>query len=466
MSEELINEDIKTDVENTENQNKMGVMPIGKLLMNISLPMMCSMLVQALYNIVDSIFVSKVCEDALTAVSLAFPMQSLMIAVGAGTGVGVNAMLSKSLGEHNEDNVKKAATNGIFLSAISAVVFAIIGNVLAKVFYLGQTDSEIIIGYGVDYLSVICTCSFGMFGQFIFERLLQSTGKTVYTMITQSVGAIINLILDPIFIFGLFGAPRLEVKGAAIATVIGQIVAAVLALILNIKKNDEVPLSFKKFVPNIEAIKRIYKVGVPSIIMQAIGSIMIYGLNKILGTFSTTAVAVFGVYFKLQSFIFMPVFGMNNGVIPIVAYNYGAKKRKRMLDTMKLGMVVAMCIMVCGTILFELIPGVLLGFFNASDEMLSMGIPALRIICLHFPIAAYCIIRMASFQALGNGVYSMVVSILRQLVVLLPAAYLLSLTGNVNNVWWAFPIAETMSALVSTICYNRIKKDVIMQIPE
>ncbi|MBP9997144.1 MAG: MATE family efflux transporter [Lachnospiraceae bacterium] len=448
------------------NQNKMGVMPIGKLLMNISLPMMCSMLVQALYNIVDSIFVSKVCEDALTAVSLAFPMQSLMIAVGAGTGVGVNAMLSKSLGEKNEERVKKAATNGVFLSALSAILFAIIGNTLAKPFYLGQTDSEIILNYGVDYLSVICSCSFGIFGQFIFERLLQSTGKTVYTMITQSVGAIINLILDPIFIFGLFGVPRMEVKGAAIATVIGQIVAALLALILNIKKNDEVPLSFVKFVPDGKTIKRIYKVGVPSIIMQAIGSVMIYGLNKILGTFSSTAVAVFGVYFKLQSFILMPVFGLNNGVIPIVAYNYGAKKRKRMLDTMKLGFIVAMCIMVCGTLLFELIPEVLLGFFDASDEMLSMGVPALRIICLHFPIAAYCIIRMASFQALGNGVYSMVVSIMRQLVVLLPAAYLLSLTGNVNNVWWAFPIAETMSATISTICYNKIKKDIIMKIPE
>lgn len=466
MAEKVIEQTVEQKMTEDVNQNKMGVMPIGKLLMNISLPMMCSMLVQALYNIVDSIFVSKVCEDALTAVSLAFPMQSLMIAVGAGTGVGVNAMLSKSLGEKNEERVKKAATNGVFLSALSAILFAIIGNTLAKPFYLGQTDSEIILNYGVDYLSVICSCSFGIFGQFIFERLLQSTGKTVYTMITQSVGAIINLILDPIFIFGLFGVPRMEVKGAAIATVIGQIVAALLALILNIKKNDEVPLSFVKFVPDGKTIKRIYKVGVPSIIMQAIGSVMIYGLNKILGTFSSTAVAVFGVYFKLQSFILMPVFGLNNGVIPIVAYNYGAKKRKRMLDTMKLGFIVAMCIMVCGTLLFELIPEVLLGFFDASDEMLSMGVPALRIICLHFPIAAYCIIRMASFQALGNGVYSMVVSIMRQLVVLLPAAYLLSLTGNVNNVWWAFPIAETMSATISTICYNKIKKDIIMKIPE
>ncbi len=466
MAEKVIEQTVEQKMTEDVNQNKMGVMPIGKLLMNISLPMMCSMLVQALYNIVDSIFVSKVCEDALTAVSLAFPMQSLMIAVGAGTGVGVNAMLSKALGEKNEERVKKAAANGVFLSALSAILFAIIGNTLAKPFYIGQTDSEIILNYGVDYLSVICSCSFGIFGQFIFERLLQSTGKTVYTMITQSVGAIINLILDPIFIFGLFGVPRMEVKGAAIATVIGQIVAALLALILNIMKNDEVPLSFVKFVPDGKTIKRIYKVGVPSIIMQAIGSVMIYGLNKILGTFSSTAVAVFGVYFKLQSFILMPVFGLNNGVIPIVAYNYGAKKRKRMLDTMKLGLIVAMCIMVCGTLLFELIPEVLLGFFDASDEMLSMGVPALRIICLHFPIAAYCIIRMASFQALGNGVYSMVVSIMRQLVVLLPAAYLLSLTGNVNNVWWAFPIAETMSATISTICYNKIKKDVIMKIPE
>lgn len=452
--------------DNAVAENKMGVMPVGKLLVSMSVPMMCSMIVQALYNIVDSIFVSMLCEDALTAVSMAFPMQTLMIALGAGMGVGVNAMLSKSLGEGDRVGASKAAMNGVFLSICSFIAFFILGLTVVKPFYMSQTDSETILTYGVDYLTIVCCCSFGIYAQFIFERILQSTGKTFYTMITQGVGAIINIIMDPILIFGLLGAPKLGVKGAAIATVIGQIVAAILALIINLKKNDEISFAIKGFRPEGAVIKRIYSVGVPSIIMQSIGSIMVYGINKILGGFSSTAVAVFGVYFKLQSFIFMPVFGLNNGVIPIIAYNYGAKKRKRMMGTMKRGLVLAMAIMSVGTIIFELLPGQLFSLFNASDTMLSMGIPALRIIAIHFPIAAYCIIIGATFQALGNGVYSMIVSIMRQLVVLIPAAYLLSLSGNVNNVWWAFPIAELMSATVTTICFLKMNREVIQKIPE
>ncbi len=446
-------------------ENKMGVMPVQKLLINMSAPMMISMLVQALYNIVDSIFVSRVSEDALTAVSKAFPMQTLMVAIGASMGVGVNAMLSKSLGEKKQEEANKAATNGMFLSLCSYILFLIIGLTAVVPFYRGQTDVQSIIDYGIDYLTIVCCCSFGIYGQFIFERILQSTGMTFYTMITQGTGAIINLIFDPILIFGLLGAPKLGVKGAALATVAGQIVAAIMALVINIKKNHEVNLSLKGFRPDGKAIKRIYKVGVPSIIMQSIGSVMVYGMNKILGQFSSTAVAVFGVYFKLQSFIFMPVFGLNNGMIPIIAYNFGAQKRKRMIDTMKFAVLIAVCIMTAGLIVFETMPDKLFMLFDASEYMLSMGVPALRIIAVHFPVAAYAIILGSTFQALGNGIYSMINSIMRQIVVLLPAAYLLALTGNVNNVWWSFPIAEVASALMTTIFFIKISKDIISKIP-
>lgn len=442
-------------------ENKMGVLPVNKLLINMSLPIMISMLVQALYNIVDSIFVARICENALTAVSLAFPLQSIMIALGGGMGVGVNAILSKSLGEKDYDNVNKAAMNGIFLSLINYIVFVFIGIFAVKPFYMSQTSDAEIIGYGVDYLSIVCMVSFGIYAQFIFERLLQSTGRTVHTMITQTTGAVINLILDPILIFGLCGAPQLGVKGAAVATVTGQIVAGIFAYILNIKCNNEIQIKFKGFRPEWDVIKKIYSVGLPSIIMQSIGSIMVYGLNKILITFSSTATAVFGVYFKLQSFVFMPIFGLNNGMVPIIAYNYGAQKRQRMISTIKLSVVYAFAIMTTGTVVFWLITDKLLLMFDASEHMLSMGIPALRIISVHFPIAAFCIIIGSVFQALGRAVYSMINSIMRQIVVLLPAAYLLSLTGEVNNVWWAFPIAEGMSFVVTVFFLIKIKKDII-----
>ncbi len=450
--------------ENMIEENKMGIQPINKLLLGMSLPIMASMLVQALYNVVDSIFVSRISENALTAVSLAFPIQSIMIALGGGMGVGVNAILSKALGEKDYESVNKSAMNGIFLSLINFVIFILVGLFVVRPFYVSQTSDAEIITYGVDYLTIVCCMSFGIYFQFIFERLLQSTGRTVCTMITQTTGAIINLILDPIFIFGLFGMPVMGVKGAALATVIGQIVAAIFAFILNIRVNKEIQLRFRGFRPDKEIIGKIYSVGLPSIIMQSIGSAMVYGLNKILIAFSSTATAVFGVYFKLQSFIFMPVFGLNNGMVPILAFNYGARKRERMVDTIKYSVIYALIIMTAGTLAFWLFTDKLLLLFAASDHMMSMGIPALRIISIHFPIAAFCIIIGSVFQALGRAVYSMINSIMRQVVVLLPVAYLLSLTGEVNNVWWSFPIAELMSFTVTTLFLIKINKDIISKV--
>lgn len=448
----------------TANENKMGIMPVGKLLITMSLPMMISMVVQALYNIVDSVFVSRVSEDALTAVSMAFPLQALCIALGAGMGVGVNALLSKSLGAKDNDMVNKSALNGLFMTFVSYLVLLVIGIFAVKPFYMIQTDSADIIQYGTDYLSVICCFSFGMFFQFTFERLLQSTGRTFQTMITQTVGAVTNIILDPIFIFGYFGVPAFGVKGAAIATVIGQIIAAVLALIMNIKVNTDIDFSLKGFKPDIKIIGMIYKVGLPSIIMQSIGSVMVFCLNKILIVFSSTAVAVFGVYFKLQSFVFMPVFGLNNGLIPIMAYNYGAKKKDRMIKTIKCGLLIAFSIMSVGMVVFELFPDAILAIFEASDNMLAMGKVALRTIAIHFPVAAICIVLGSAFQALGNAVYSMFVSIARQLVVLIPVAYALSKLGNVNYVWWCFPIAEIMSLTITVIFFIKLKREVIDKI--
>lgn len=459
---------MSTNVRVETRENKMGVMPVNKLLLNMSLPMMVSMLVQALYNIVDSIFVAKLSENALTAVSLAFPIQTLLIALGTGTGVGVNSLLSKQLGEKDFKQVSKTAMNGIFLAVMSYIVFVIVGIVGVRPFYASQVkdaDPEILT-LGVQYLTIVCVCSFGLYAQLIFEKLLQSTGKTLYSMITQAVGAVTNIILDPILIFGLLGMPKLGVAGAAIATVIGQIVGGVLGLVFNIKVNREITLSVKGFKPDAGTIGNIYKVGVPSIIMQAIGSVMTYGMNKILITFSSTATAVFGVYFKLQSFFFMPVFGLNNGLIPIVAFNYGAGKRSRVIKAIKCSLVYAFALLFVGFIVFETIPAALLGMFEASDEMLAIGVPALRIIGVHFLIAWFCIIAGSVFQALGNGVYSMVVSVARQLVVLLPVAFLLARLGGLHAVWWAFPIAELMSFCVSSIFMILINRKVISGIPD
>ena len=459
---------MSTNVGVETKENKMGVMPVNKLLLNMSLPMMVSMLVQALYNIVDSIFVAKLSENALTAVSLAFPIQTLLIALGTGTGVGVNSLLSKQLGERDLKQVSKTAMNGIFLAVWSYIAFVIVGIVGVRPFYASQVkdaDPEILT-LGVQYLTIVCVCSFGLYAQLIFEKLLQSTGKTLYSMITQAVGAVTNIILDPILIFGLLGMPKLGVAGAAVATVIGQIVGGTLGLIFNIKVNKEITLSVKGFKPDGTTIGNIYKVGVPSIIMQAIGSVMTYGMNQILITFSSTATAVFGVYFKLQSFFFMPVFGLNNGLIPIVAFNYGAGKRSRVIKAVKCSLVYAFALLLVGFIVFETIPAVLLGMFEASDEMLAIGVPALRVIAVHFLIAWFCIIAGSVFQALGNGVYSLVVSVARQLVVLLPVAFILARLGGLQAVWWAFPIAELMSFCASSLFMILINKKVIKNIPD
>ena len=447
-----------------QQENKMGVMPVNKLLLSMSLPIMISMLVQALYNIVDSIFVAKVSENALTAVSLAFPIQSLMIAVAAGTGVGVNAILSKSLGEKNFEKANKVAVNGVFLAIMSYLLFVIVGIAVTAPFYQSQTGDEEILGFGIQYLTIVCVASIGIFSQIIFERLLQSTGKTIYTMITQGTGAVINIILDPILIFGLFGMPAMGVAGAAAATVIGQIIAGIMGYIINEKVNKEIKVEWKGFRPDMEIIVGIYKVGIPSIIMQAIGSVMTYGMNLILISFTSTATAVFGVYYKLQSFIFMPVFGLNNGMVPIIAYNYGAGKKDRLIRTIKLSIAYAMALMVAGFLVFQTCPHILLQWFDASDTMMSIGIPALRTISVSFLLAGFCIICGSVFQALGNGVYSMVVSIARQLVVLLPAAYLLARLGNVNYVWWAFPIAELMSLVLSAYFLFRIYHEIIKHV--
>lgn len=446
---------------NQVQENKMGVMPVNKLLITMSFPMMVSMLVQALYNIVDSIFVAQICENALTAVSMAFPLQTLMIGVSIGTGVGVNAILSKALGEKNFDRANKAAENGVFLALVSYIVFLLIGIFAVGPFYRSQTTDPEIIKMGTDYLTVCLVTSFGIFGQTMFERLLTSTGRTFLTMITQGTGAIINIILDPIFIFGLCGMPRLGVKGAAVATVIGQIIAAIFAIYMNKTRNPDIEMHFKGFKPDAGLIKEIYIIGVPSIIMQCIGSIMTYTMNRILISFSSTAVAVFGVYFKLQSFIFMPVFGLNGGTVPIIAYNFGARSKERLVKTWKLAWFYATTIMLVGTVLFETIPAKMFSLFKASDDMLAIGIPALRIIGVHFPVAAFCIVTGTLFQALGKSVYSMITSIMRQLVVLIPAAILLSMLGNVVYVWWAFPIAEVMSAAVTIFYFFKIKKDII-----
>jgi len=443
-------------------ENKMGTMPVNKLLLSMSTPMMISMLVQALYNIVDSIFVARINEAALTAVSLAFPMQNLMISVGVGTSVGVSALLSRSLGEREFGRANKAANNAVFLAVINSVFFVLIGLFVTSFYFRAQTDISDIINYGSDYLLFCCVFSFGLFGQITFARLLQSTGKTFFSMIIQLSGAIVNIILDPIFIFGLFGFPRMEVAGAAIATIIGQIVAMLLGIYFNLKFNHEIKLSFRSICrPDFSIIKRIYSVGAPSIAMASIASVMTFGMNRILISFSATATAVLGVYFKLQSFVFMPVFGLNNGMVPILAFNYGAKKKERMIHTFKLSAIYAVSILLMGMLIIQLIPDKLLLLFDASDEMLAIGVPALRIISLSYVFPGFCIVCLSMFQALGHGIKSLIVSLVRQLVVLLPIAYLLSLTGKLELIWFAFPIAEIFAFIMCIFMLIRIYRQEI-----
>ena len=437
-------------------ENKMGVMPIPKLLITMSLPMIASMLVQALYNIVDSIFVAQLNEAALTAVSLAFPVQNLMIAVATGTGVGINALLSKSLGERKFDTANQIARNGIFLGFLSFLAFAILGVFGSRLFFEAQTDDALIIEYGTQYMSVITIASVGIFLQVTFERLMQSTGKTIYNMVIQGTGAMINIILDPILIFGWFGLPAMGVTGAAVATVAGQIIAAILGMILNCKFNKEIDLNMKNFRPCRETIGNIYKIGVPSILMQSLGSLTTFCMNNILLMFTSTAATVFGVYFKLQSFIFMPVFGLTNGMIPIVAFNYGARNKKRIQQTIKLSVVIAVSIMLAGLALFQLAPTSMLRLFDASERMLEIGVPALRTISLSFVFAGYCIVTSSVFQALGNGVYSLVLSLARQLIIIIPVAFAFAKLFGLNMVWYAYPIAEVASVIICSVLLKRI----------
>ena len=440
--------------ENTR-ENKMGTMPIGKLLANMAGPVMISMLFQALYNIVDSVFVARLSQDAMNAVSLAFPLQTLCIAFAVGTGVGMNALLARSLGEKNMQAVDRAAGTGLFLTLCTAAVFAVLGFSLATPFFRFQTENAQIIAYGSDYVMICIGGSLGLFLQIYGERLLQSTGRTDLSMISQIAGAVCNIVLDPILIFGLLGFPRMEVAGAAVATIAGQFVGAGLGLFLNLKKNPEVQIYLKDIRPHRATVADIYAIGIPSIIMQSIGSVMVFGMNKILISFTEAATAVFGAYFKLQSFIFMPIFGLNNAMVPIISYNYGAGKPERFRRTIRLSAVTAIAIMCVGLALFEIIPGTLLGLFSPSEEMLTIGRTALRIIGLTFPLAGFCIVSGSVFQALGTPFYSLIVSVCRQICVLLPVAYLLSLTGRLELVWRSFPIAELVSLTLSAIFLRR-----------
>ena len=436
--------------------NKMGTWPIGKLLMNMALPLVISMLVQALYNVVDSVYVSRISESAVTALSLAFPIQNLLIGCATGVGVGVNSLLSKSLGEQNYERANRTAGNGFLLSCLFSVGFVIFGLFFARPFFATQTTVAETLEGGSMYLAIVTVGSIGIFIEILFERFLQASGNAFQSMITQATGAIINIILDPILIFGWFGLPAMGLAGAALATVIGQWIAAILAMGLNLKHNKELKdLHRHHAKPDSQVIRGILGIGVPSIIMVGIGSVMNFGINQILQGFSETATGVFGIYFKLQSFFFMPLFGINNAVISIVAFNYGARNPDRMVKTVKTASIAGLCIMLTGLAAFQLIPEVLLSLFDPSAEFMAMAVRALRTISWCFPVAAVCIILGSTFQALGTGIYSTIVSLCRQLVVLLPAAWLLSRTGDVNLVWWAWPIAESMGLTLTVFFFLR-----------
>ena len=440
----------------TLQENKMGVMPVGKLLVNMALPMIISMLVQAFYNIVDSVYVSQVSESAVTALSLAFPVQNMQIGFAVGVGVGVNALLSQSLGRKDQESVNWAAGQGVFLALVATALFMLFGFFGVRPYYTMQSTVAETVEGGIAYTSICCIFTVGIFIQVLCERLLQATGRAMQTMILQGTGAIINIILDPVFIHGWWGMPKMGVAGAAVATVIGQCTGAVLGIYLNLRHNPEVHLHVKFMKPNWKVIAPILEVGIPSVVMNGIGSVMNFGMNQILQGFNEVATGVFGIYYKLQSLFFMPLFGINNATISILAFNYGARKPKRIVHTLKLATAVAVCIMLVGLAVFQLFPQALLGIFNPTEEFLAIGVKALRILCLPFPVAAICIALGASFQALGKGSYSTIVSLCRQLIVLLPVAYLLSLTGSVDNVWWSFPIAEVMSALVTGLLFGRL----------
>ena len=449
--------------------NKLGTMPISKLIWNMSLPIIVSMLVQALYNIVDSVFVSRICEQALTAVSLAFPAQNLMIGLATGTAVGVNALMGRALGAGERERANHIATNGVFLAGVGFAICAILAAFFARMFFAAQTSIDYIVDNGATYLRICCCASLGLFAEIMFERLLQSTGRSILSMYTQGLGAIVNIILDPICIFVL----NMGVAGAAVATVIGQFCGCALALYFNLKKNHDIRLHFKGFRPHWKIIGQIYAIGLPSVVMVAIGSVMTFCMNKILIAYHSakeTAATAFGIYFKLNSFIFMPIFGLNNGVVSIIAYNYGAQHRRRMTETIKRSTIYASCIMLLGMSIFLSIPGTLLKIFDATDTLLAVGVPALRIISLSFYMAGASIALTSAFQALGKSLYSMIISIIRQLVFLVPLAYILARygagIGNNDLVWWSYPIAEIAALTVSLLFFRHMYKTLIAKLPD
>ena len=444
-------------------ENKMGTMPINKLIINMSLPLITSMFVQAFYNIVDSLFVARINEDALTAVSMSFPAQNLMISAGVGVGVGITALIARYLGAHDEKGITRVVHNGIFLGILNSILFALFGIFLAKFYFEFQKASGIIETYGIQYLSICSIFAFSIIMEITFERMLIASGKTIYTMITQSTGAIINIIFDPILIFGLFGFPKMGIVGAAVATIFGQTVAMFMALYFNVAKNHEVRISIKKFAVDFKTIVNIYEIGFPSIVMQSAASFMIFQLNNLLASFSTTATAVLGVYFKLQSFVILPVFGLNNSVISIVSYNYGAGKIKRLLKTVKVANIYAFSIMLPGFVLCQILPSQILKIFDASDNMLAIGVPALRIISFSFLIAPFSIVSSGTFQALGKGTFSLIISLIRQLIVILPLSYLLSRVMGMKGVWVAFPIAEIVAGILTIIYLRKLYKNEIMK---
>lgn len=445
-------------------ENKMGTMPMFPLIINMSLPMMLSMLVQSLYNVVDSVFVARLGEEALTAVSLAFPVQSLMLAFAISSAVGVNALLSTRLGEKKADEVSAAAMNGLFIAVCLTVLFILLGVFFVHPYFATQTKDAVILKYGTDYLDVILLGGFGCFGVVMLERLLQSTGKTFYSMIAQISGAVTNIILDPIMIFGLFGFPRMETAGAALATIIGQFVGIVVSACFNLRKNREIHFTLHRFKPSLRVIAQVYRVGLPTLLLNALMPVTTYLMNRILGAFSMTAVAVYGVYFKLNSFVFMPVFGLNNGLVPIIAYNYGARRRGRVISAIKIGVAISIVVMAAGTALFEVFPAWLLSLFAATPNMLSIGVSAMRTIALSFVLAAVGITFDSAFQALNAAMYAAIHAILRQIVVLLPSAYLLSRLGDVNKVWYAFIIAEVVSFACACAFMRRANRRRIQKI--
>ena len=447
------------EMETTENvlpQNKMATASVGKLLLTMSLPLMLSMIMEALYNVVDSLFVAHVSEKALTAISLAFPIQILIVSVSVGTGVGVNACLSRMLGAGHRKGVDDAAKNGIFLACLTYIAFLIFGLFFSKTYFASQTPDPEILGYGTDYLSICTIYSFGAIGQITFQRLLQSTGRTLLSMISQLVGAAVNIVFDPILIFGYLGFPAMGVKGAAIATVAGQIIALGLAIFFNLSRNREINFRFAGFRPDAKMIGEIYRIGAPAILTQSLNSLMTFGVNFILIGISSTAVAAFGIYIKVQNFVFMPVFGLTNGVIAITAFNYGAGARRRIDDAIKYGLFYAACIMLAGTVLVHLLTHLILSMFDASAELISVGTVALRVISLSYIFAAFVLIAQGIYQGLGNGLYSLIVTLLRVVVILLPLLYVFANLFELSRVWWAFILSEGLSALVGAVLLKQI----------